>query len=217
MLLLRGATVAPAVAGRDHRASSCARILAQRTRARSGRASTTSAAAQLFGPNAFWRRGGGEQQQQLSDFGDPAQAEGPDFAPVEDVVDGAVGPLGVLAVGFDVHESNALGRVLSGVGLEEAPRVMDCTRAMLQGTLVDALRSGDGNDDDAPLVSIEPRALFLSGMSPPDLARVVDACIADDALGRCAFAALVPRNMNRNLGDVLTEVLDDDRRMSAQA
>ncbi|KAL6763356.1 hypothetical protein V8C86DRAFT_2499491 [Haematococcus lacustris] len=120
--------------------------------------------------------------------------------------DMAFGPQTVLLVGFSAEEVEDFRRLLLAMEADMF-KVSPCTRAMLAGRLQEALEADCPDWEQLPLGT--RRCIVLSGMFGAEVVDVV-AAYRESGLPPCVFAAAVPNNMNRVVGELVAEVVKED-------
>eukprot|EP00195_Chlamydomonas_chlamydogama_P005824 CAMPEP_0202903320 /NCGR_PEP_ID=MMETSP1392-20130828/23881_1 /ASSEMBLY_ACC=CAM_ASM_000868 /TAXON_ID=225041 /ORGANISM="Chlamydomonas chlamydogama, Strain SAG 11-48b" /LENGTH=256 /DNA_ID=CAMNT_0049590443 /DNA_START=161 /DNA_END=933 /DNA_ORIENTATION=- len=123
--------------------------------------------------------------------------------------DDVFGPLAVLMIGF-LEEDVAAFRKLMVEMEADMVKLIPCTKAMLSGTLQQALEAEVPPYQQPPLGT--RRALVLSGMYGSEVVEVVTA-YKESGLPPAVFAAAVPRNYSRVVKELLSEVYADHMAM----
>lgn len=183
--------------------------------------------------DGFLRNIGKLGKEDLSmDLNDGDLGDEPSFVPLdpssETGLDGnsedTFGPLALLAVGFLEEEFRALKEILNELGAEQV-LVIPGTPAMLQATLGEALSVESPPPYQPPLASGEDsneqsdgdtkKVVFLSGMYAGEVIDVV-ATIRESDLPDIAFAAALPKNWKRNLGELIQDVFADHSAMQSR-
>ncbi|KAG1665342.1 hypothetical protein FOA52_011756 [Chlamydomonas sp. UWO 241] len=128
--------------------------------------------------------------------------------------EGAFGPLACLLVGFLPDDITAF-RALMAEMEADMVKVVPCTRAMLNGTLGQALEVEPLPAYEQPALGTR-RAVVLSGMYQPELIDVVTS-YRESGMPPAVFAAAVPNNYGRVLAGLLREVQADAAAMKQRA
>ncbi len=140
----------------------------------------------------------------------------------------AFGPLAFLLVGFlkeDVDRFMLLMQQMEADGelkvtirdmlegsLALTPtQVVPCTRAMLKGSLKDALEVKSVPQFEAAPLGVR-RTLFMSGLFGSEVIQIVSG-YNEAGLPSCVFAAAVPNNYMRRVEDLVTEVQAENEAM----
>lgn len=123
-----------------------------------------------------------------------------------------MGPSAVFLCGYSIEESSRIASLLERI---DAPghRVILCTEPMLGQRLGEALEA----TEEAPPVPPEklPRVLVASGLAGPQIRTLLDA-YASTQLPRPIFAAVTPSNLAFTVRDLLVELLQEHRAMTAK-
>lgn len=135
------------------------------------------------------------------------------------------GPLALLAVGFLEHEFKELQELLNELGAEQV-LVIPCAPSMLQASLGEALSVDSPPPYHPPCVGKESgdidsesctrKVIFLSGMYAGEVVDVV-AMVRESNLPDIAFAAALPKNWGRNLGELIQDVCADHSAMKSRS
>ncbi|KAK9838493.1 hypothetical protein WJX81_002737 [Elliptochloris bilobata] len=154
-------------------------------------------------------------------FGSGAQ-EGPQLVPVDPDADGGIGgtsdalfgPLAVLLIGFLQHEVDSFRSMMLDMDADIV-RLICCNRAMLRGSLQDALEVDAVPDYEQAAAVGTRRAVILSGMSSAEVLEVIDA-YRDAGLPPALWAAAVPMNYERPVRELLEDIARDHAYMMEQ-
>ena len=136
------------------------------------------------------------------------------------------GPTAMLLVGFSPEETARVAFLLESLGATDHVRLVPATAATLAGTLREAME-GDGGDGPAgasstsgasPVLPGTPRAVFLSGFYSAEVVDLIAAWREDASppLPEPVWAAAVPNNYDRAVGELVEAVVADDREMRAR-
>ncbi|KAI7836364.1 hypothetical protein COHA_009757 [Chlorella ohadii] len=124
------------------------------------------------------------------------------------------GPLALLAVGFAAHEFERLQRLLHEEMEAEMVKLVPASVSMLEGSLGAALeREPVPAFEQAPLGT--RRVVFLSGMYAAEVMETISA-FREAGLPETVFAAAVPNNWERVVGELVQEVYADHAAMKRQ-
>lgn len=126
--------------------------------------------------------------------------------------DEVLGPLAVLLVGFLPEEFEAFRAMMNDIEADMV-KIVPCTRAHLDSTLQAALES-DYPHYEQPALG-QRRALFMSGMYGSEVVELI-AAYKEAGLPPCAFAAAVPNNYQRTVGDLAESVWRDQAALVAK-
>ncbi|KAF6256263.1 hypothetical protein COO60DRAFT_131296 [Scenedesmus sp. NREL 46B-D3] len=121
------------------------------------------------------------------------------------------GPLAVLVVGFLPEEYEAFRAMMVDIEADMV-KVVPCTKALLGGTLQQAMEAEYPQYEQPPLG--QRRALFLSGMYGSEVV-VLIAAYREAGLPPCAFAAAVPNSWQRSVRELSEAVWRDQAAMRA--
>lgn len=124
--------------------------------------------------------------------------------------DPAYGPPALLLFGFTPDEKQDVKGLLDEIG-GDFMKIVQATSDMLDGTLWDAF--GRVQVQTAQNLATDvPRMCFISGLTGEELMMLVDA-FGKSKLQRPVFAALVPKNKDKLLRELIDEVMGDHRRL----
>jgi hypothetical protein len=118
-----------------------------------------------------------------------------------------VGPLAVLMLGYSELQVERFKRMMVDELSADMVRVISGRNSMMQGSLLEALHP----DYDTPAADFEPmhpglpHVLLLSGMRPQEVRDVIQT-YEEHNFPETAFAAAVPRNLNRKLAGVVQQL-----------
>ena len=123
-----------------------------------------------------------------------------------------LGPLALLLCGFSLEESRTLSAYLGTIDSSEH-RVVLCTEPMLTQALGQALTT----TEEVPPVPPDklPRVIVLSGMTGAQVRVFLDQ-YSSTQLSRPIFATATPSNLNFTVRDLLVELLQEHRAMTAR-
>jgi hypothetical protein len=119
------------------------------------------------------------------------------------------GPFAILLVGFMKDEYLRVRELMDDMEAENVS-VIPCSRALMKGTLVDALNS-NGVKYEAPPLGTK-RAVFLSGMYGSEVMNVIGE-YREVGLPPAVFGAFVPNNASRIVSDLVQEISAEDAAM----
>lgn len=119
------------------------------------------------------------------------------------------GPLAVLLVGFLVDELERFRKVMNDMDADIV-KIIPCTRDLMKCTLQEALDSTYPRYEEPPLG--QRRMVIMSGMHAAEVMEVISA-YKDSGLPPTVFAAAVPNNYQRVVGELVSEVIQDHSNM----
>lgn len=136
-----------------------------------------------------------------------------DFAPLDAQAADRCGPPAVLLTGHSSPEAALLRRLLGALQLPDHP-VVCCTLPMLGQPLQRALESAqDMPQQDTPIPAERlPRVVVLSGLSGPEVHRLLDAYRALQ-IPRPILATTTPANLCMSVRDLLRHLLAEHAAM----
>lgn len=126
---------------------------------------------------------------------------------------GVFGPLAVLLVGFQAEEVEAFRSFMIDMEADMV-KLVPASAAMLRGTLQQAMETEFPQYSQPPLGT--RRTVFLSGMYGAEVVEVI-AAYKDAGLPPTVWAAAVPRNWGRVVGELVEEVHADNAAMVRRA
>jgi hypothetical protein len=129
------------------------------------------------------------------------------------------GPTAMLLVGFSAQETAGVSFLLEGLGATAHVRLVAATAGTLAGTLRDALEGvapAGTSSDPSPVPPSTPRAVILSGFYAGEVVDVIGAWREEGGLPEPVWAAAVPNNYDRVVGELVEAVAADDREMQAR-
>ncbi|GAB4813709.1 hypothetical protein N2152v2_000755 [Parachlorella kessleri] len=161
-----------------------------------------------------------QQEEQLA-APEPVSGEGGKFVPIDLESSGGLGgsseeifgPLAMLAVGYAAEEFQRLKELLLDLEADMI-KLVPCSRAMLGGTLGEALSSQPGRHEQLPQGT--QRVIFLSGMYAMEVMEII-ALYREAGMPEPVFAAAVPKNWDKNLRDLVADVYEDHEAMKQRA
>eukprot|EP00899_Mesostigma_viride_P008631 jgi/Mesvir1/1776/Mv09624-RA.1 len=131
------------------------------------------------------------------------------FQPIDTESDFRLGPEVVLLVGFTKEELEVVEDFVKGIGAEFL-EVKLCSTGMMKGTLMQALDAPVDAWEKEGIATPPQRVVILSGLSGVEIIEFVEM-FQDELtyMAAPAFAAAVPRNVNKSMAQLMEEVWGD--------
>lgn len=143
--------------------------------------------------------------------------EGPELQPLDESSQGGLGgtseevygQLAILLVGFRLPEVTSFRQMLVEMGAEDV-QLLSCGSDYLEDSLATVFAKSQSNFEDPPLGL--RRTVFLSGMYASEVNEVISA-FNESQLPPAVFSALVPKNKDKKIAELVDEVYDDHQYM----
>lgn len=137
--------------------------------------------------------------------------EDPKFVPINDD-DPQFGPPAMMLMGLTYDEVLKVQEVLHNME-GDFLKVLICTHEMIKGTLWDAMNSLQPDLKTVKIAQGLPRICFLSGLTGEEMMMFVQA-LPEAKLEPTVFAALVPNNAQKTVGELIEEIMGDHERLT---
>ena len=160
-----------------------------------------------------------QQRPQLRRDEQPIVVARADFAEVDadaqsapgGVAEGRFGPDAILLVGFTPEETKRWRQELDSIEADFV-RLVTCTKAMVKGSLGDALETEQEDASAVTSVFGFERMMFFSGMVGGEVMQLIDLW-SETGLPQSIFACAVPNNWESKVSDLIEEIVDDHKMM----
>jgi len=122
------------------------------------------------------------------------------------------GPAAILLIGFTPEEVATTQEMLADMG-GDFMTVLLATAEMMKGTLNEALNTSQPDLSEVEVVKGLSKICFLSGLTGEELMMLVRA-FPEVGLSGIAFAAHVPKNSDKQMEQLVEEIMGDHERLS---